>query len=324
MSQKPIIAESEDAATRFAKRTACALCGSTESTVHRNFREIPVVRCSRCGFLYSGRVMDADAMRAYYQENFGSRRHLQGQMVNARTNAVALKRLLDLSKTQTGKTPRWLDVGTGYGFLLRWLEEEYGIAAEGVELSLQEARYARDELGLKVHDSLSGAGLPRAGFDVVSCFEVIEHISEPVAFLKELAEYLRPGGALIVMTDNFESPVVRALKGSFPKWIPHTHVSHFGPESLRACLGQVPGLRIEKEASYTPWDLAGRRWVSLFRAPTPDEQAFDVREALSTEMQREYKLFRLRHSINPFWTRLSLRPSLDQGALMYALARKEE
>jgi SAM-dependent methyltransferase len=319
MSQNLPVSESEDAATQFALRTSCALCGSKESTIHRNFREIPVVRCAQCGFLYSSRIMDSEATQAYYQENFGSQRHLQGQMVNARTNAAALNRLLDLKKVRT-----WLDVGTGYGFLLQWLQRDYGIAAEGVELSLQEARFGRDELGLKVHDSLSGAGLPRAAFDVVSCFEVIEHISEPVSFVQELAEYVRPGGTLIVMTDNFESGVVRKLKGSFPKWIPHTHVSHFGPESLRACLGQVPGLRIEKEASYTPWDLVGRRWVSVVRTPPPDDQAFDVGEALSTEMHRTYKFFKLRYFVNPLWTRLDLRSSLDGGALMYALCRKQE
>jgi 2-polyprenyl-3-methyl-5-hydroxy-6-metoxy-1,4-benzoquinol methylase len=277
------------------------------------------MRCTRCGFLYSGRIMDAGATRAYYQENFGSRRHLQGQTVNARTNAAALKSLLDLRQPRT-----WLDVGTGYGFLLQWLQRDYGIAAEGVELSIQEARFAREQLRLTVHDSLSGATVPGAGFDVVSCFEVIEHISEPVAFVRELAEYVRPGGTLIVMTDNFESPVVRKLKGSFPKWIPHTHVSHFGPRSLRACLAQVPGLLLTKEASYTPWDLAGRRWVSAVRAPKPDQQAFDVGEALSTEMHRKYKLFKLRYYLNPFWARLDLRRSLDSGALMYALCRKQE
>jgi hypothetical protein len=54
------------------------------------------------------------------------------------------------------------------------------------------------------------------------------------------------------MTDNFESNAVRKLKGGFPMWIPHTHVSHFGPKSLRDCVNSVPGLKLEKEASYAP------------------------------------------------------------------------
>ena len=262
--------------------------------------------------------MSTETMEAYYRENFGSQRHLQGQIVNARTNGVALARLLDLKNVRN-----WLDIGTGYGFLLKWLKEKWGIAAQGIELSAQEAGYAREKLGLEVHCRLlSQSTLPKAGFDVVSCFEVIEHIPEPKAFVKEMAEYMKPGGSLVVMTDNFESNVVRKLKGSFPKWIPHTHISHFGPKSLRDCLNSVPGLELEKEASYTPWDLVGRQCVSVLRPVAPDEQAYDVREALSTEMQKDYKLYQLRYAFNPFWTRISMSSSLDGGALMYALCRK--
>ena len=307
------------AAIEFDERPRCALCGSAQRNVHRAFRDIPVVRCSECGFLYSSRMMNAETMQAYYRENFGSLRHLQGQVVNSRTNRVALERLLDLKKVKS-----WLDIGTGYGFLLKWLKEKRGIATVGVELSVQEADYAREKLGLEVHSKLlSESGLPRASFDVVSCFEVIEHISEPKAFLSELAEYVRPGGSLIVMTDNFESSCVRQLKGGFPKWIPHTHVSHFGPKSLRDCMNSVPGLELEKEASYTPWDLVGRQHVSAVRPPPPDEEAFDLRVALSTEMHKDYKLYQLRYYLNPLWTRINLHASLDGGALMYAVGRKQ-
>jgi len=294
-------------------------CGSKERTTHRAFRDIPVVRCAHCGFLYSSRIMSAESMEAYYRENFGSQRHLQGQIVNARTNGIALARLLDLKNVSS-----WLDIGTGYGFLLKWLKEKWGIAAEGIELSSQEAAYAREMLGQKVHCKLlSQSGLLKERFDVVSCFEVIEHIPEPKAFVKEMADYIRPGGWLIVMTDNFESTAVHELKGSFPKWIPHTHVSHFGPGSLRACVNSVPGLKVEKEASYTPWDLLGRQYLSAVRPPAPDDQAYDVRTALSTEMQRAYKLYQLRYILNPLWTRINLRRSLDGGALMYAVSRKQ-
>src|SRR5208337_1522420 len=192
MSTLASIVEGKDSVIELNERTQCALCGSAERTVHRAFRDIPVVRCSQCGFLYSSRIMDPKTMQAYYRENFGSQRHLRGQIVNARTNRIALERLLDLEHVQS-----WLDIGTGYGFLLKWLKEKWGIAAEGVELSTQEANYAREKLGLEVHSKLlSEAGLPLASFDVVSCFEVIEHVAEPKAFLKEMAEYVRPGGSL--------------------------------------------------------------------------------------------------------------------------------
>jgi 2-polyprenyl-3-methyl-5-hydroxy-6-metoxy-1,4-benzoquinol methylase len=300
-------------------RPTCALCGSGLRTVHRAFRDIPVVRCKDCGFLYSSRIMPAESLQSYYADNFGSIRHLQGQRVNARTNAVVLQRLLDLKSAHS-----WLDIGTGYGFLLDWLEKVYGVEAEGIELSQQECEYARKELGLKVHDRLlSECGLKRNHYDVVTSFEVIEHIAEPIGFLTELAEYVKPGGWLIVMTDNFESTVVQELRGSFPKWIPHTHVSHFGPKSLRYSISQVPGVHLEKELSYTPWDLELRRMLSHAREPVQDDQAFNLDSALTTEMHRQYRLFWLRFTMNPLWTGATMQRGLDHGALMYAACRKE-
>jgi 2-polyprenyl-3-methyl-5-hydroxy-6-metoxy-1,4-benzoquinol methylase len=262
--------------------------------------------------------MDNDAMQRYYREDFGSQRHLEGQRVNAATNAVVMQKLLDLRALRS-----WLDVGTGYGFLLKWLQGQYGISAEGVELSSKEASYARDQLRLKVHSNpLSQAPLSLGRYDVVSSFEVIEHIPDPLSFVAEMAKYVRPDGFLVVMTDNFESPIVKALRGSFPKWIPHTHVSHFGSESLRRCLKSVPGFNIEAEASYSPWDVVGRQKLSVLKPPIPDERAYDVRSALSTEMNRKYRLYRLRRLLNPLWTRIALRRTLDHGALMYAVCRR--
>jgi SAM-dependent methyltransferase len=316
MSTAQTTVEPRNPAISFTERTRCALCDSPERTIYRAFRDIPVVRCSRCGFLYSSRIMSEDTMHAYYRDNFGSLRHMQGQVVNARTNGVAVRKLIDLKNVRS-----WLDVGAGYGFLLKWLKDNWSIRAEGVEISSQEADHARNDLGLKISSNMKD--LPRESFDVVSSFEVIEHVAEPKPFVHELAKYVRPGGYLVVMTDNFESVAAHKLQGGFQKWIPHTHISHFGPATLRDCVNSVDGLKLENEASYTPWDVVGRQLVSTFRPPVADEQAYDVRDALSTEMQRNYKLYRLRYLLNPVWAGIDFHRTMEGGALMYAVCRKQ-
>jgi uncharacterized membrane protein len=45
---------------------------------------------------------------------------------------------------------------------------------------------------------------------------------------------------------------------------------------------------------------------------------------LSTEMTREYRLYHVRHLLNPVWARLHLRRALGHGALMYAVCRKHQ
>ena len=72
---------------------------------------------------------------------------------------------------------------------------------------------------------------------------------------------------MIIMTDNFESRAAKSLGAKFPKWIPHSHISHFSPNTLQACIESVKGLSVSRWLSYTPWELSAflkrlkARWI---------------------------------------------------------------
>lgn len=219
------------------ERSICPLCASSHYSVFIDFAEIPVYKCLECDFIYSGKLLDRQELTRYYQEGFGSQRHKQGQLINSLVNLSALEKLLQLSQVNS-----LLDVGTGYGFLLKELTSHYDINCKGVELSKQEANFAINVLGQEVSCcTLNDAGLPKEHFDVITCFEVIEHLPTPREFVGELASYVRPGGKMVIMTDNFESAVCRTLGPEFPKWIPHSHISHFSPKLSNIALNRSLG-----------------------------------------------------------------------------------
>lgn len=309
---------SSSLADLLVDRRVCPLCGGLEAVVHLSFPDIPVMKCVACGFMFSGKVLPDAELARYYADGFGGRRHEQGQMVNAAVNAAVLQRLLDLRGVSSV-----LDVGTGYGFLLQELRDRYRLNVTGVELSQQEAEYARQHLGLKVISaSLASSGLPKESFDLVTSFEVIEHVASPVDFLKELAGYVKPGGLMLIMTDNFEGRMVRALGAEFPKWIPHTHISHLSAETLERTIESTGHLEVENAVSYTPWEFLLRNAYYTLRGirKTP-AQAFDLQSALKTEMTGEYKHFQIRKRLNSIWARLTLDEDL-QGDVMYFLCRR--
>ncbi len=304
----------------LAPRGACPMCRSTNSSVFLDFPEIPVVRCGACGFLYSGRVLAGDDLAAYYQDGFGSLRHRQGQRINAMINAMVLSRLVPLGDVSTA-----LDVGTGYGFLLKALCRRKGLQATGVELSKQEANFAKSVLGLDVvNASLGDAGLKTASYDLVTSFEVLEHIPQPFQFLSELADYVRPGGYMLVMTDNFGSRMAQSLGAGFPKWIPHSHISHFSDVTLRRALADIKTLEVVKAVSFTPWEILLRDFVYGLRGihKTPAE-AFNLDATLQTEMRGSYRLFTFRLLFNRLWARCAIGSKMD-GDLIYFLCRKTE
>lgn len=298
-------------------RGPCPLCRFTDATVHVAFRDIPVMKCRSCGFIYSGKILPDEALSEYYKRSFGSRRHREGQVVNASVNILALPRVLEMSKVRT-----FLDVGTGYGFLLPKLRDRYGVSCTGMEISTQEADYARSVLRLNVVSRmLHESGLPENAFDVAACFEVIEHVADPVPFVRHMARHVKPGGHVLLMTDNFESSVVKRSGPRFTKWIPHSHVSGFAPATIERCIAEAGGLEVDGRCSFTPWELIAQSYRHALKGKADPADCFDLSQTLNTEMGGRLRLFRLRLALNRLWFRLAARRDL-RGQLMFVAARK--
>jgi len=307
-------------APSFVMRGGCALCDCDQWTMHIEFPGIPVVQCTSCGFLYSQKVMsDADMVKNYRVSPAG-KRFRQGQIVNARSNAWMIDRLVGVATLGS-----ILDVGTGYGFLLKELMDKKPLAAVGVELSVRDARYGREELGLNIiNDMLDESGLQKGSFDLVTALEVIEHTSQPIEFIRELAEYARPGGYVLILTDNFESKNVRELGAGFPKWIPDSHISHFSYKTLTQALEQVPELHIEKILTHVSWEVCLRNaWYKLRGIKKRPEDVFGLGISDEAGTDKKYRLFWLRKAFNRLWLRLKVTERTD-GDLMYFLLRKRQ
>ncbi|MBK8417720.1 class I SAM-dependent methyltransferase [Candidatus Villigracilis saccharophilus] len=304
---------------KLEDRGKCPLCGSLQSAIYIAFPEIPVLQCSQCSFLYSGWVLSAAELFSYYQDNYGSMRHLQGQVVNAAINAWVTALLVDMTGVK-----RVLDIGTGYGFLLDALTKRYKVEAAGVELSQQEAEYAVKKLGLNVINlPIDQSGLQIASYDLVTVFEVIEHILDPISFIREITQYVKPGGYVLILTDNFRSRMAQSLGPGFPKWIPHTHISHFSPLTLQKAI-EAGGLSVVRSKSYTPWEIMARdAYYRIRRIRKTPAEAFNLELTLKSEMSGGYRLFALRRLINRLWVGSTLTSKMD-GDMMYFLARRDE
>jgi 2-polyprenyl-6-hydroxyphenyl methylase / 3-demethylubiquinone-9 3-methyltransferase len=103
---------------------------------------------------------------------------------------------------------RVLDVGCGGGLLAEALARA-GAAVTGIDLAprmIEVARLHAAQSGLAIDYRVAAAEeLARAtpaGFDVVTCMEMLEHVPEPAAMTATLARLVRPGGALFVSTVN--------------------------------------------------------------------------------------------------------------------------
>jgi 2-polyprenyl-3-methyl-5-hydroxy-6-metoxy-1,4-benzoquinol methylase len=133
---------------------------------------------------------------------------------------------------------RLIDVGAGNGYFVFLARAEFGLQADGLEISDAEAEFARKIFGLEF---LRGelAAIPTQ-FDVVSSFNVLEHVRQPTALLAEMSDHLAPGGHLILTTPN-PSCIHRRVLG-LQKWnmvCPPHHINLFTRKSLFEALTHV-------------------------------------------------------------------------------------
>jgi SAM-dependent methyltransferase len=91
---------------------------------------------------------------------------------------------------------------------------------------------------------------PQLGqFDVVTLWQVLEHVEDPASLLADLATHVRPDGVMIVSVPNFASWQGRLFGAEWFHLDPPRHVSHFELPSLRALLGRL-GFEVFRERSF--------------------------------------------------------------------------
>lgn len=96
-----------------------------------------------------------------------------------------------------------LEIGTGTGAMLNHLCQA-GLDIRGVEISAKHIAKARDRFGDLPVSKVDGVDLPfdDDSFDAAISFDVIEHIPDPDAHLREMTRVLRPGGRYLIQTPN--------------------------------------------------------------------------------------------------------------------------
>lgn len=102
------------------------------------------------------------------------------------------------------KTPgKFLDIGCGLGFFIDSIRKQAGWEVYGVEFAASAVAFARDKLGLTVHQgSLSDAQFPASYFDYIQIRNVVEHVGNPMGLLKECRRILKADGVLHLFVPN--------------------------------------------------------------------------------------------------------------------------
>lgn len=207
--------------------------------------------CARCRLLFnSPRLSDPEIERLYSGDYY---------VFNERERD-AVRRVAQLAGQTIGVAQQFtdkrdlLEVGCAKGYLLALLQAR-GWSVRGVELSAHAAAFARERFALQVHTGTVESWTSSASFtpaSVVLSTDVIEHVTDPLRFLRAMHRAVTPQGWLVLGTPNADSDHRRALGGHWLGFNPF-HIHLFSSSTLGTLLKQT-GFELLDAYTYTNGD----------------------------------------------------------------------
>lgn len=184
-------------------------------------------RCGTCSFTWTADDLPAPAelYRGDYFTGGGYDDYFQ-PAARRFESALRLRWLLAAVRPRT-----LLEAGSAAGYFVA-AARAAGIDARGIEISADVAEYARRVVGAPVAPGGFETAAPGAGVDAVCAFHVLEHVEDPVEFVRCARDALAPGGRLALEVPNIDSAAAGRLGRAWPQIQPAYHRWHFTPSSL--------------------------------------------------------------------------------------------
>lgn len=239
----------------------CRICGPTRFSSFAVKEGFNLSRCEQCRAVQITDDLSNVRLEEYYDKHFfhetydwledeeGSGRRKEYQKFHFRMDEI--ERL----KPEKG---RILDVGCSYGFFLD-VARSRGWQTVGIDVGEHAVSFARERLGLEVHVcDLAAVPLEPGTIDVVTMWNVVEHLPEPVTELRRIHKLLTPGGLIVFTTGNVDSYIRRVQGLRWRMFIPPIHVVNFSATAIPRLLDKS-GFDLEVRSVALPREALLRR-----------------------------------------------------------------
>jgi 2-polyprenyl-3-methyl-5-hydroxy-6-metoxy-1,4-benzoquinol methylase len=253
--------------------TKCPICNH-EASFYCTKDQANYFRCNFCGTIFQQPLPTLDEMMGYANTEYSGglyKEYLEANDLKYATFEYRLDKVMKVFKKQnhSGTPPRILDVGCSNG---RFIEVaiRQGIDAWGLELSENAIAAAVPDTRARIYhgdaNKIESLGIKK--FNIITAFDLIEHLFDPISFLNSLSKIVAKNGILVMTTPDASSFFRSAMGKSWSMLQPFQHTILLSRKAAKILM---------QKTSYTNVSVTGTKKVFTFdylfgqlRGPNPN------------------------------------------------------
>jgi SAM-dependent methyltransferase len=302
----------------------CPNCGQANARewlrapdrLHGRQEQYTLLRCPACSLVWLSKPPKPAEMRRHYTDEYDRLISTAGE------NSSGRWRDRNAALAPHKQSGVLLDLGCSSGAFLQSLcGKDWDLF--GIEMSAESAKKAQAKSGANVFvGDILDAQFPPSSFDVITCFDVFEHLHEPRRVMARVAEWLKPGGIFYVLVPNVDSAEGRVFGSYWHGLELPRHLFHYSPVSLRF-LAESAGLcQVSLETRRNPAVGTSLRyvWDDVFRTVGIRRTPVAYLDEASVPWRVARKLMRM----TVLRALLAMAPIVGGGESIHAIFRKSE
>lgn len=302
----------------------CPICGQTGARewlrapdrFHGRQEQYTLLRCEACSLVWLSKPPKPAEMHLHYTDAYDR------LISSAGENSPGRWRDRNAALAPHKQSGALLDLGCSSGSFLQSLSGT-GWDLFGVEMSEKSAGQARAKSGAQVFvGDILDAEFESESFDVITCFDVFEHLYQPRQVMAKVVDWLKPGGIFYVLVPNVDSAEGHVFKGYWHGLELPRHLFHYSPKSLKFLAESVGLFEVSLETHRNPAVGTSLRYVGddLFRAVGIRRTPVAYRSEPGLPWRAARKLVR----VSILRALLALAPLAGGGESIHAIFRKAE
>jgi 2-polyprenyl-3-methyl-5-hydroxy-6-metoxy-1,4-benzoquinol methylase len=187
-----------------------------------------ILKCLVCGLVHVPRSAQRDDLDQLY-ESVEDTQYLENTKSRERTFAEAYRRISPF----IGESPgRLVEIGAYCGIFISECQK-HGWDCDGIEPSSWAVTYARQKYGIELLAGTLADNVDERTnlYDLVASWDVLEHVKDPVDFLRQANRMLKPGGYICLSTLDYDNWFPKLAGRRWP-WLMDMHLFYFSPDLL--------------------------------------------------------------------------------------------